>query len=85
LAVIEIISFEYDDSKRQLAYMTVDEMEESGIGDKLKITMLAQIMDMEQMNDAHWNWTCCYMHFEMGKGKACNTLSNKSSQYNFVL
>jgi hypothetical protein len=25
------------------------------------------------------------MHFEMGKGKACNTLSNKSSQYNFVL
>ena len=85
LAIIEIISFEYDDSKRQLSCMTVDEMEESGTGGKSKITVLAQIMDMEQTNDAHWNWTRHYMRFETGKGKARNTSSDKSSQRNFVL
>jgi hypothetical protein len=70
LAIIEIISFEYTDSKRQLACMTVNEMAESGAGDKSKVTVPTQIMDMEQTDDSHWNWTRHYMHFETGKGKA---------------
>jgi hypothetical protein len=49
-----------------------DEMEESGTGDKSKVSVPAQIMDMEQTTDSHWNWTRCYMRFESGKGKARN-------------
>jgi hypothetical protein len=60
-------------------------MEDSGTGDQSKVTVHAQIMDMEQTNDSQWNWTRRYMHFEMGKGKGRNTSSDKSTQRNFIL
>ena len=85
LAIIEIISFEYTDSRRQVTSITVDEMEDSGTGDQSKVTVHAQIMDMEQTNDSQWNWTRRYMRFEMGKGKGRNTSSDKSTQRNFIL
>jgi hypothetical protein len=59
LAIIEITSFEYADSKRQVTSITIDEMEESGAGEKSKVTVLAQIVDLEQTNKSKWNWTRC--------------------------
>jgi hypothetical protein len=57
LAIIEIISFECADLKRQLTSITIDEMEESDTGEKSKVTVLVQIVDLEQTNKSMRNWT----------------------------
>ena len=56
-------------------------IDESGTDGKPKVTVLAQIMDMEASSKSQWKWTQKYICFENGKTNATN---NTTSQHNFA-
>jgi hypothetical protein len=82
LAVIEISSFEYLDPKRQVTSVAMDEVEGLSRDNRSKITVLAQVMDMEATSESEWIWTQRYIRFESVKGPA---ICERSSQHNFML
>jgi len=82
LAIIEITSFEYLDPKRQVTSITMDEMEGLEAGNKSKVTVLAQVLDMDATSESGWIWTHCYVLFGSEKGPA---VREQSSQHNFML
>lgn len=82
LAVIEITSFEYLDPKRQVTSVAMNEMEGLSSENRLKITVLAQVLDMEATSESGWIWTHRYVRFESMKGPA---IPERSNQHNFTL
>ena len=80
LAIIEISSFEYLDPKRQVTSVAMEEIE--GSENRSKITVLAQVLDMEATSESGWIWTHRYIRFESMKGPA---IHDRSNQHNFML
>lgn len=83
LAILEITSFEYHDTKRQVTSMKMDEFEHQDQGDPSQVTVLVQIMDtMDATNDNEWIWNRRYIRFETGKKRSADEVSTRR---NFVL
>jgi hypothetical protein len=82
LAILEITSFEYLDPKRQVTSIAIDEMEGLSGENRSKITVLAQVLDLEATSEFGWIWTHRYIRFESTKGPA---IRERSSQHNFML
>jgi len=84
LAVLKISSFEYEHSKHQVTSMSMDDFEELDNSNQSKVTVLAQIMDLEMASETQWNWTRHYVRFDLGK--KCSTKDSEvSSCWNFIL
>jgi len=60
----------------------MDEMEGLETENKSKITVLAQVLDMEVTSASGWIWIHCYVRFESEKGPA---VREQPSQHNFML
>ena len=67
LAVLEISSFEYKHSKHQVTSISMDDFEKLNNGNQSKVTVLAQIMNLEVASETQWNWTQHYVCFDLGK------------------